>query len=137
MTRNITRLEKNLAEKEGYVALAHTRLGNRAQRPNMELCRDTVEVKLVHELDGFADNVNAMQLMLGEVSVPWSGMGTGSYIQYIYIYALISFQSHASLRYMKKTQLQIEEDINIKTNSLKIDEVDCMTLRQKIDYHQY
>ena len=39
MVRNITRLEKAIAEKEGYMALAHTRLGHRAQRPAIELTR--------------------------------------------------------------------------------------------------
>lgn len=47
------------------------------------------------------------------------------------------FQSQASLRYLLKTQIQIEEDINVKINTLKIDEVDCMTLRQSMDYHTY
>lgn len=39
MTRNITQLEKALSEKEGFISLAHTRLGNRAQRIGIELCR--------------------------------------------------------------------------------------------------
>lgn len=39
MVRNITRLEKSIAEHEGFMALAHTRLGHRAQRPQNELCR--------------------------------------------------------------------------------------------------
>nr|CAD7462514.1 unnamed protein product [Timema tahoe] len=39
MMRNITKLEKAIAEKEGFMSLAHTRLGNRAHRPEMELCR--------------------------------------------------------------------------------------------------
>lgn len=39
MMRNITKLEKAIAEKEGFMALAHTRLGNRAQRNGIELCR--------------------------------------------------------------------------------------------------
>ena len=34
-------------------------------------------------------------------------------------------------------QLQLEEDINIKTNTLKIDEVDCLILRQSINYHAF
>ena len=39
MTRNITNLEKAIADKEGYLALAHTRLGKRAHRPQVELVR--------------------------------------------------------------------------------------------------
>lgn len=47
------------------------------------------------------------------------------------------FQAQASLRYLLKTQIQLEEDINIKTNTLKIDEVDCMSVRQSMIYHSY
>lgn len=39
MTMKITALEKAIAEKEAFMALAHTRLGNRCQRTNAELCR--------------------------------------------------------------------------------------------------
>ncbi|KAJ3642871.1 hypothetical protein Zmor_025620 [Zophobas morio] len=111
MTRNITRLEKAIAEKEGFMALAHTRLGNRAQRPGIELCKDLVEVSLVNEVGELRLNVAQLQHMLAE--------------------------AQASLRYLLKTQIQLEEDINVKTNTLKIDEVDCMTLRQGMDYHAY
>jgi hypothetical protein len=39
MIRNITRLEKAIAEKEGFMALARTRLGHRAQRSATERTR--------------------------------------------------------------------------------------------------
>lgn len=111
MTRTITNLEKSLAEKEGFMALAHTRLGNRAQRPGIELCKDSVEIALVREVAELRKNCAELQHMLVE--------------------------AHASLRYLLKTQIQLEEDLNIKTNSLKIDEVDCMTLRESMDYHAF
>lgn len=68
MTRNITQLEKAIAEKEGFMALAHTRLGNRAQRPGMELCRDLVETTLVNEVRELRSNVATLQQTLAEVS---------------------------------------------------------------------
>ncbi|XP_023021555.1 tektin C [Leptinotarsa decemlineata] len=111
MTRTMTRLKKAISEKEGYMALAHTRLGNRAQRPGVELCKDLVEISLVNEVAEMRENLAILQLKLAE--------------------------AQASLRYLLKTQIQLEEDINVKTNSLKIDEVDCMTLRQIMDYHNY
>ncbi|KAB0795166.1 hypothetical protein PPYR_12005 [Photinus pyralis] len=111
MTRNILQLEKTLSTNEGFMALSHTRLGKRAQRPGMELCRDLVEVNLVNEVRELRDNCAALQQLLAE--------------------------AQASLRYLLKTQIQLEEDVNVKTNSLKIDEVDCMTLRQGLDYHNY
>jgi tektin-1 len=39
MLRNITHLEKAIAEKEGFTALAHTRLGLRARRSAVERTR--------------------------------------------------------------------------------------------------
>ena len=126
MTRNITRLEKAIAEKEGFMALAHTRLGNRAQRPGIELCKDLVEVSLVNEVGELRLNVAQLQHMLAEVS------NFGFWFSF-----QCGFQAQASLRYLLKTQIQLEEDINVKTNTLKIDEVDCMTLRQGMDYHAY
>ncbi|KAL1491392.1 hypothetical protein ABEB36_011996 [Hypothenemus hampei] len=111
ITLKIVEMEKTLQEKEGYMGLAHTRLGNRTQRPNMELCKDLVEIALVNEVGDLHRNCAYMQHMLAE--------------------------AHASLRYLLKTQIQLEEDINVKTNSLKIDEVDCMSLRESMDYHSY
>ncbi|XP_031848349.1 tektin C [Nomia melanderi] len=111
MTQNVTRIEKAIAEKERYLALAHTRLGNRCQRPGLELTRDLVETQLVKEVYDLREVVSKLQATM--------------------------FEAQASLRYLLKTQVQIEEDINIKTNTLKIDEVDCMTLRQSMDYHAY
>lgn len=111
MRENITSIEKSIAEKECYLALAHTRLGNRCQRPGLELTRDLVENQLIKEVNDLHDVVSNLQATM--------------------------FEAHASLRYLLKTQIQIEEDINVKTNTLKIDEVDCMTLRQSMDYHVY
>lgn len=68
MTRNITKLKKTISEKEGYMALAHTRLGNRAQRPGIELCRDLVETNLVNEVRELRENVAKLQQMMAEVS---------------------------------------------------------------------
>lgn len=67
MTRNITRLQIALAEQEGFMALAHTRLGNRAQRPGVELCRDLVETNLVNEVRELRENCAKLQQTLSEV----------------------------------------------------------------------
>lgn len=67
MTRNITRLQKALAEQEGFMALAHTRLGNRAQRPGVELCRDLVETNLVNEVRELRENCSKLQQTIAEV----------------------------------------------------------------------
>lgn len=68
MTRNITRLEKVIAEKEGYIALAHTRMGNRCHRPGLELTCDEVEKSLTKEVSDLREAVGQIQQTLFEVS---------------------------------------------------------------------
>lgn len=107
MSRNITNLEKELADKEGYVTLCQMRLANRAQRPGVELCQDLAHRALVDEL-------LALRHIVGTLSQALA-------------------QARATQRYLLHTQMTQEEEINVKTNSLKIDEVDCMTIRQSLD----
>lgn len=69
MKENITRIEKSIAEKESFLALAHTRLGNRCQRPGLELTRDLVETNLVKEVHDLHDVVSKLQDTMFEVDV--------------------------------------------------------------------
>ncbi|XP_049786942.1 tektin-1 [Schistocerca cancellata] len=108
MIRNITQIEKEITNKEAFLALAQKRILNRTQRPNIELCRDEVEIKLLAETEDLKDSITWLEQARSE--------------------------AQASMRFLLKTQLQLEEEINIKTNTLKIDEVECMTLRQSMDY---
>lgn len=133
MAQNIESIKQSIMQKECYLALAHTRLGNRCQRPGLELTRDLVEIQLVKEVHDLREVVTNLQETMFDVRK--------------IVNTIVSFfpgslptnslQAEASLRYLLKTQMQIEEDINVKTNTLKIDEVDCMTLRQGMDYHAY
>lgn len=67
MSSNIARIKKSIVDKEGYIALAHTRLGHRYQRPGMELTQDLVEVNLVKEIHELRNVVANLQQMLCEV----------------------------------------------------------------------
>jgi len=49
---NITRLEKAINDKEPNLKVAHTRLDTRKDRPNVELCRDPVQYRLISEVRG-------------------------------------------------------------------------------------
>ncbi|XP_028025367.1 transient-receptor-potential-like protein [Bombyx mandarina] len=111
MQNNILQLQKALSDKEGNTALAHTRLGKRAQRVGAELVRDPPGQALYYECEMLRHSAEQLQQMLQEAT--------------------------ASLRYLLQTQIQLEEDINVKMNTLKIDDVDCMTLRATMDYHAY
>lgn len=68
MCRNITNLEKELAEKEGYVSLCQSRLANRAQRPGIELCQDNVQKTLIDELTSLRATVGSLSQMLTQVN---------------------------------------------------------------------
>ncbi|VEL44273.1 unnamed protein product [Protopolystoma xenopodis] len=46
-------------------------------------------------------------------------------------------KSHASLKGLCRQQLNLEEEIAIKTNTLFIDEVECMGMRKSITIHAY
>lgn len=98
MQNNILQLQKALSDKEGNVALAHTRLGRRAQRVGAELVRDPPGQALYYECEMLRHSTEQLQQMLHEAT--------------------------SSLRYLLQTQIQLEEDINVKMNTLKIDEVD-------------
>ncbi|KAL0112530.1 hypothetical protein PUN28_012091 [Cardiocondyla obscurior] len=111
MSNNIANLKKTIADKEGYMALAYARLNYRCQRPGMECTQDFVEANLVKEIHELRNVAANLQRTLCE--------------------------AEGSLRYLLKTQVQLEEDINVKTNTLKLDEVECATLRQSIDYRAY
>lgn len=69
MKENITRIEKSIAEKECFLALAHTRLGNRCQRPGLELTRDLVENNLVKEVYDLRDVMSKLQATMFEVYI--------------------------------------------------------------------
>lgn len=69
MKDNITRIEKSITEKENFLALAHTRLGNRCQRPGLELTRDLVEINLVNEVYDLREIVSKLQATMFEVYV--------------------------------------------------------------------
>lgn len=111
LTRTVTRLEREIAEKEGYVALAQTRLANRSQRPGIELCRDNVYEGLKKELAALRETIAKLD---------------GSLVK-----------SKATLRYLLNTQVMQEEEINLKTQSLRIDEVDCMTMRESFKFQDF
>lgn len=67
MSSNITHIKKSIADEEGYMALAHTRLNHRRQRPGIELTQDLVEANLVKEIHELRNVAANLQRMLREV----------------------------------------------------------------------
>ena len=51
MEGNIARLKEAIEEKLAPLKVAHTRLAQRSQRPNVELTRDPAQFQLVSEVN--------------------------------------------------------------------------------------
>ncbi|XP_037936189.1 tektin-1 [Teleopsis dalmanni] len=109
--RNMQQLEKEIADAHRSMTLCQTRLSNRARRPGLELTCDTVQDALYHELEALKATLCKLKQNLME--------------------------NKASLRYLLHVQLMQEEEINIKANTIKIDEIDCMTIRQALKYQSF
>lgn len=108
---NIARLQKAIQDKEQPMMLAQTRLDTRTHRPNVELCRDPVQYRLIQEVHEIEGSVAGLQQRLNE--------------------------AEASLKGLIRNQLSLEDDIEIKSNTLFIDEVECMGMRKSINIQNF
>ncbi|XP_047614496.1 tektin-1 [Phacochoerus africanus] len=104
--KNMTVLEKAILDQEGPAKVAHTRLETRTHRPNVELCRDVAQYRLIKEVDEIAYNVARLKETLA--------------------------QAQAELKGLNRRQLALQEDIQVKENSIYIDEVLCVHMRRSI-----
>lgn len=107
MEGNIAEQREAVGAKEGPMMLAQTRLSHRSQRPNVELVRDPVQYGLVEEVEQIHGSVGQLLTRLND--------------------------SESALKGLLRNQLTLEEDIEIKTNSLYIDREQCMALRKQLD----
>ncbi|KAJ7990265.1 hypothetical protein DPEC_G00298530 [Dallia pectoralis] len=109
--RNLEALRVAIADKEGPLKLAEARLSARSQRPSIELCHDPVQVGLLSEVKELTAHITRLKEVLA--------------------------QSEMELRALNCTQLSLEEEIQVKSHSLYIDEVICTQLRQPISIHSF
>lgn len=91
--------------------LAQTRLDTRTERPNVELCRDPVQYRLISEVGEIESSIMQLQERLA--------------------------QTEDSLKGLIRNELALEEDIAIKSNTLFIDEVECMGMRKSINIQNF
>jgi len=105
------RLRRAIAEKENPMKLAQTRLETRAGRPNVEQCRDAVQYRLVEEVSIIGQSVEKLVAALAA--------------------------AEDSLKALRRRQLEIEDDLAIKANTLYIDETECAGLRRSINIQYY
>ncbi|KAG3259246.1 tektin-4 isoform X1 [Ictidomys tridecemlineatus] len=98
-------LKQAIKDKEAPLRVAQTRLYQRSFRPNVELCRDTAQFRLVSEVEELHMSLDALREKLQE--------------------------AEQALRNLEDTRLSLEKDIAIKTNSLFIDRQKCMAHRAR------
>ncbi|XP_041364582.1 tektin-3-like isoform X2 [Gigantopelta aegis] len=104
MEKNIALLKKSIHDKEAPMQVAHTRLDTRTRRPNVELCRDPVQHRLVEECGEITETVEYLQAKLR--------------------------QSENALQELLHTKSSLEQDLAIKNNSIFIDREKCMGMRK-------
>ena len=61
MRREVEDLEVAIAEKVPPMMVVHTRLENRTERPNMELCRDPPQYGMVEEIAKISEAVQTLK----------------------------------------------------------------------------
>lgn len=102
---NIASLKEAIKDKEAPMKVAQTRLYQRSYRPNVELCRDPVQFRLVSEVGELTESVEFLKQKLEE--------------------------AEQSLRNLEDTRMSLEKDIANKANTLFIDRDKCMTHRTR------
>lgn len=93
------------------MATCQQKIQQRKQRPNIEHVADDVEAQLHHEAANLIDTINKLEDALAK-----------------------NKSCHASLM---KTRLELEAQIDVKANSIFIDEVKCMSIRQGMNMQAY
>ncbi|KAM9124809.1 tektin-5 [Pangshura tecta] len=96
-------LERAIMAKECPLKVAQTRLEGRTRRPNVELCRDIPQFKLVNEVFTIDDTLQTLKLRLRE--------------------------AHDTLQLLVLNKARLEHDLSVKANSLFIDRK-CMDMRK-------
>ncbi|XP_010179555.1 PREDICTED: tektin-4, partial [Mesitornis unicolor] len=102
---NIAALKQAIKDKEASAKVAQTRLYDRSFRPNVEFCRDAAQLRLVSEVEELAESTEALKKKLME--------------------------AEDSLWNLEDTQMTLEKEIAVKTNSIFIDRQKCMTHRAR------
>lgn len=106
MEKSIDHLRRCIQEKESPMQLAQTRLMTRIQRPNVERCRDQVHHRLVEEVYQIGETLEGLKAKLRE--------------------------SENTLQNLVRTRASLEQDLNIKNNSLFIDKETCLGMRKSL-----
>ncbi|XP_013816327.2 tektin-3 isoform X2 [Apteryx mantelli] len=101
---SIETIRKAIRDKAPPLKVAHTRLDERTRRPNVELCRDSAQIRLVNEVHEIDDTIQSLQQRLRD--------------------------AEDTLQMLVHTKSTLEHDLAVKANSLFIDQEKCMGMRK-------
>ena len=111
MDESIRSVERAIAAKQGPLATCQQKIQQRKQRPNIEHVSDAVEAQLHTEAAHLIDTINKLEECLA--------------------------RNKSSYAALVKTKLELEAQIDVKANSVFIDEVKCMTIRRGMNMQAY
>ncbi|KAM9801276.1 tektin-1 [Neosynchiropus ocellatus] len=100
-----------IAENNHFLKVAQKRLAERHQRPGKERCRDPAQLQLHREVQQLTAHVARLK----EAAV----------------------QSEEEQRALTRCQLELEQNIEIKSSSLYMDEVVCLQQRESVVIHDF
>ncbi|XP_032856655.2 tektin-4 [Tyto alba] len=100
---HIAALKQAIKDKEAPMKVAQTRLYDRSFRPNVELCRDEAQFRLISEVEELTESIESLKKKL--------------------------LESEQSLANLEDTRMNLEKEIAVKTNSIFIDRQKCMAHR--------
>ncbi|XP_067860379.1 tektin-3 [Heptranchias perlo] len=100
----IESIKRAIKDKEAPLKVAQTRLDERTRRPNVELCRDPVQIHLVNEVRELDTTIQTLQQRLKD--------------------------AEDTLQMLVHTKSTLEYDLSVKANSLFIDQEKCMGIRK-------
>ncbi|NXJ81427.1 TEKT4 protein, partial [Trogon melanurus] len=101
---NIAALKQAIKDKEAPMKVAQTRLYDRSFRPNVELCRDETQFRLISEVEQLTESIESLKKRL--------------------------LESEQALRNLEDTRMNLEKEIAVKTNSIFIDRQKCKAHRK-------
>ncbi|XP_028321026.1 tektin-1 [Gouania willdenowi] len=99
-------LQTAITHNEQLLSLAEGRLAMRSQRPGIENCHDTMQTRLLAEVQRFNAQIRDLQN------------------------AEAQSKEHQTALHIR--QIQLQESVNLKANSIYIDEVICIQQRESI-----
>ncbi|XP_043946458.1 tektin-3 [Protopterus annectens] len=100
----IEAIKKAIRNKEAPLKVAQTRLDERTRRPNVELCRDPAQLRLVNEVREIDETIQTLQQRLKD--------------------------AEDALQMLLHTKATLEHDLGVKAHSLFIDQEKCMGMRK-------